>query len=253
MNDVQSLEEIIAAGRASPAVVRRIRGRLQFACSQTFGRCGAFASRALRDLACGSGGHRKLADLELAGISWWKEYLLNARPREVRVLHDLPPVLIFTDGAVEDIVSVGGVLFDRVSGRFEFFGTIVPDDVSASWGRGCGQLQVIGQAELAPLVLAVHLWRRILAGRSMLAFVDNDSAKDAAIRGYSPSLPSAHLVSALWQCLAAVGAMPWFDRVPGLSNLADAPSRLQFSHLHSLGAQRRQVDHAAWSKVHVCT
>ena len=81
----------------------------------------------------------------------------RAEPRRVRLEPELPPVLLLTDGAVEESVTVGAVLDDRTTGVLEFFGSRVPDIVAASWGRSCGREQVIGQAEIAPLVLAARI------------------------------------------------------------------------------------------------
>ena len=248
-DDVSTISELLRIGRAAPSAARRLRGRLQYAGSQTFGRCGAFANRSLRDLAEGRGGSRALMPLEEAGLRWWAEFLAAARPREISVREPRRPIVILTDGAVEDTVSVGGVFIDRDTGKFEFFGAEVPQDVAAVWGRVSGSEQVIGQAELAPLVLAAKLWQNDLQGRHVLFFVDNDSAKDAVVRGYSPSLPSALLVGALWQTMAAAGAAPWFDRVPGPSNIADGPSRLRFEDLRKLGAQQRVLEEGLWETV----
>ena len=203
----------------------------------------------MRDLAEGRGGDRALSTLEVAGLRWWLGFLKGARPREIAVGPPPRPVVILTDGAVEEFASVGGLLFDSISGVFECFGARVPDEVARSWGRRLGDEQVIGQAELAPMVLAARLWRDLLRGRHVLFFVDNDSAKDAAVRGYSPSLPSALLVGALWQALAEVAAVPWFDRVPGPSNLADGPSRLNFERVLSLGASVKELRAGHWEAV----
>ena len=102
---------------------------------------------------------------------------------------------------------------------------------------------------MAPIVLAGRLWQEAIRGRHVLVFVDNDSARDAAIRGYSPSLPSALLVGELWQTMAAAAAVPWFDRVPGPSNLADGPSRLDFDAVLALGAVVRQLTSEHWRAV----
>ena len=249
--DVRCLYDILTAEIASPALVRRLRGRLQFASSQTFGRCGAFASRLIRDLAGEKGSARRLSAMELVGLAWWRDYLGTAKPRVVKLSRDEHPVVICTDGAVEDVVSVGGVLYDPLSGAFEFFGEEVPAEVARSWGRATGREQIIGQAEIAPLTLAALLWREFISGRYVIMFADNDSARDAAIRGYSPSLASAFLVSVLWGAMAGAGASPWFDRVPGPSNPADDPSRLRFRWLEQLRGKRRRLSELEWQFVTV--
>ena len=91
--------------------------------------------------------------------------LEQSRAQKVRLEPELPPVLLLTDGAVEDCVTVGAVLDDRTTGVLEVFGASVRDTVAARWGRMCGREQVIGQAEIAPLVLAARIWEDRLRGR----------------------------------------------------------------------------------------
>ena len=88
-----------------------------------------------------------------------------------------------------------------------------------------------------------------MRGRQVIAVVDNDSARDAAVRGYSPSLPSVFLVAALWQALARAKTDVWFDRVPGASNLADGPSRLDYELVRELGAVQVHVRESDWEAV----
>ena len=50
------------------------------------------------------------------------------------------------------------------------------------WKSKKGQTQVIGQAELYPLLVARHTWGDQLAGAKVLFLVDNSSAQQAMIR-----------------------------------------------------------------------
>ena len=102
---------------------------------------------------------------------------------------------------------------------------------------GDGARQVIGQAELLPVIVAQRTWRARWTGRRVLVFVDNDSARHALIRGGSPSLASAHLVSEFWRTETALVAYAWIERVPSASNIADGPSRLRFSQIRELGGR----------------
>ena len=99
------------------------------------------------------------------------------------------------------------------------------------------------------MVLAARLRQDVIADRDALVLVDNDSAKDAAVRGCSPRLPSAHLVAELWSCIAAAGARPWFERVAGPSNPADRPSRLDFTDVMRRGGRQRELGDELWACV----
>ena len=82
-------------------------------------------------------------------------------------------------------------------------------------------------AELLPLAIAAETWAHKIAGRKVIVFLDNDAARLAMIKGYSPLLAAAAIIGGAWAKLAAVRAYVWFARVASEANPADAPSRLQ--------------------------
>ena len=78
-------------------------------------------------------------------------------------------------------------------------------------------------------------WRSLLKGRQVLWFCDNEAARSAVVRSYSPLLDSMQIVR---QCAfedVAAQTTNWYARVPSKSNLADAASRLDFRCYASLG------------------
>jgi hypothetical protein len=75
-------------------------------------------------------------------------------------------------------------LFDDAGGRFEI------DQVTVGSWKESGIRQVIGQAEILPVLVSKVTWKAKLENRKCLCFIDNDSAMEALIRGFSPSLAS---------------------------------------------------------------
>ena len=129
------------------------------------------------------------------------------------------------------MASIGAVLLDPVSGIAQYFGAeLGPEAVEAS-SRAAGQTQVIGQAELYPVLTAKHTWRKILTDRSVLFFIDNDAARAGLLKGYSPSLPSLKIIVASCFSDYKLGCKIWYARVPSGANVADSPSRLKVSPL----------------------
>ena len=230
--------QILKKGVCRPSEIRKLRGRLQFASAQSTGRCGAWASPCLRSLAEGKGGPRPLSELEALAVDWWRCYLTTHRPRVVAMGRSRPPLVAYTDGAVEDVTTVGGALFDKSSGFASAFGEVVPEEVVRSWAGKLGQSQVIGQAEIAPTILALLAWKEKCVGRDLLLFIDNESAAGALLRGYSPNLASARLISRFWMESAKLGVRVWIEWVAGPSNVADGPSRLDFTLVEELGCRR---------------
>ena len=80
-----------------------------------------------------------------------------------------------TDGANEERVTVGGVMFDG-SCPPEYFSEVVPQHIVDKW-RSQGGHQVIGQAELLPVLVAAKVWRRRVADRYAMWFIDQDAAR----------------------------------------------------------------------------
>jgi len=112
---------------------------------------------------------------------------------------------------------------------------------------------VIAQAELYPIVLCRFIFKDRMAGRRVLYFIDNDSARDCLIKAFSPSVASNNLVQLFFNSDAASVHYPWFARVPSKSNVSDEPSRGEAaSAAKRLGAQllpwldppRQLVEHA---------
>ena len=128
--------------------------------------------------------------------------LFTARPREIKVRVDAP-VLLFVDGACEGetevVVTVGAVLFDAARPDLGpvYFGTRVGKPLIDLWSR-FEKRQLIGQAELLPVLLAKTTWPDRFVDRMNITFIDNNSAMFGLIRGYSPVLDSASLINESW-------------------------------------------------------
>ena len=106
----------------------------------------------------------------------------------------MAPVLVFSDGACEvDGTSIGAVVIAPGVGA-QCFGATVSESTLESWRTKMGQRQLIGQAELFPLLVARLTWPDLLRSRRVLFFVDNESARIGMIRTYSPVLPSLGIV-----------------------------------------------------------
>jgi len=222
-----ALDAAAQRGALPPPEAAALRGKLQYTRSQTFGRAGAPGLQALRRFeAGGQAGGAELA--ELAGF--WRAHFQARRPRQLWIRARPPPLLLFTDGAVEPVggvavATIGGVLFDPTQRcTVEYFsGTVAAARVQA-W-HAAGTQHPVFQAELLPVVVAATTWRRALRGREVLVFVDNEAARYALVKGYSPVRSAAQLLGEAWLQLARSGAAAWFARVPSEGNPADAPSR----------------------------
>jgi len=139
---------------------------------------------------------------------------------------------LFLDGAVDPDPctesgfkgGIGGCLLDPSSRSYTYVGCFVPQAFLRKWGS-TGAKQVIAQGEFLPALVARCLFSKELAGKPVLCFIDNESARNALIKGSSPCALSAEIVEAVINQDLVDQALLWYSRVPSPSNLADDPSR----------------------------
>ena len=94
------------------------------------------------------------------------------------------------------------------------------------WKTRDGQTQVIGQAEVFPVLVARLTWAKHLVNRRVIYFIDNESARLALIKGYSPVLPTLDILMEVLGWDFDKQSFPWYSRVPTASNIGDGPSRM---------------------------
>ena len=203
------------------------RGRFAFAEGQTFGRVLAPVARVLSRWAALGKSLPPTQELRLA-LSHGTMHLRTAGPKVIGPSRKSPPVLVFTDGACEESgTSVGAVLV--TTDCVECFGFQVSQEQVDSWKTRLHQSQVIGQAELYPVLVAKKTWAAKLRNQRVIHFVDNEAARLGLVKAYSPVLPSLAIIMDCLRWDYDNGCESWFSRVPSKSNIADGPSRLDFS------------------------
>ena len=95
------------------------------------------------------------------------------------------------------------------------------------WRRS-GRTQLIFFTEILPILVAKKTWSEILKNRRVFFYIDNEAAKAALIRGFSPLLDASDLLFEIFEQDVLLRCLPWYSRVPSKSNCADAASRLEF-------------------------
>ena len=135
------IERIIKDDAMSAAEASQLRGRLGFSNSQTFGREGAYAFKALGVRAAGSGAKTNFHPTLKEALLWWARHFDMTKPRKVRLRRDQVPVYIFTDGSCEDQgeyypeAEVGGVIYDpTVSATLSGESYPAPVGEAIAWG-----------------------------------------------------------------------------------------------------------------------
>lgn len=213
-----------------------IKGRLLYAAGHTFGRCTQLACQLLHRLG-GAGPSIKVTPELVYAVSEALEALNSAGPRTIKPWEGMPPVLIFSDGAVENegaTVTHGALLVDPALNLRCVFGDHVPQPFVTAWARA-GKRQVIAQAEMFPVLAAKCTWKKQLSGRSIIWFLDNESARMAFVRCFSPVIDNYFMLQLNSKFDLELQTRNWYSRVPSKSNPSDSASRLSFTeyqHCH---------------------
>ena len=224
--------------------VESLTGAFQFADCQCMGRCGKPGLRMLRSL-CLDGPQSTRSLAVRRAIDFWRFYLVNARPRTIPTAQSRPPVHVFVDASAEEErhskVGLGAVLFDPYSKIFEVAAETVDPSAVDLW-RIDDQEQIIGQAELITIPLALETWRSRIAGRNVFVWIDNDSARFSILRADSAHLISARIVGQVHALAMMTQIGMWCSRVPSASNVADWPSRGDVEVVVRAGATRVRLE-----------
>ena len=129
------------------------------------------------------------------------------------VLADNPRTAVLTLSGVVPAEELTSLLYPRLDDDQDLFGFALP------------QPNAIYLLELFAVLASLRKLSPLLQYARLVIFIDNEAAKSALIKGDSGSTMARWIVSECWHILASTSAHAWFERVPSLSNPADAPSR----------------------------
>ena len=214
-------KQILSQDPIRAPLLSSLRGKVLFAEGQLFNKISAVVCGLISQKLKSSGSTEddEALGIELDNIC---HALATAAPRRLDRRSSVRPVLVFTDGACEEETTIGGyALF--LCGASEMFGAVVPSSLADQWKSRSQQSQIIGQAELYPHLVARLTWAHRWKGQRVMFFVDNESARLAAIKAYSPVLASTKILAEMSRLDYLHDVFPWSSRVPTFSNISDGP------------------------------
>ncbi|KAJ9473450.1 hypothetical protein DIPPA_28121 [Diplonema papillatum] len=243
---VHMLEGVLARDSLSPGEAASLAGKLGFATSALFGRVGRVPLQPIfrrSNAATTFAGFRLGGDLE-AALRWWMRTLAEdercfrktvplqlVRPGEGTRYVLLTDACLFGLGAVIATISEGEVA------AVEYFAHPVPQ-------QGAGM--TIHHLEFVAVTVAFRLWFGDEEDFAVSVWVDNDVVLGSLIQGRTRAKELRAPVHLFWERLARSRGNVWFDRVPGVDNIADLPSRLHHAWagvpIRGILPTRRYVD-----------
>ena len=223
------LQGILDAGKIEPRVFERLRGRMVFFEGYSFGRVPCCALRTLAS-ACRVATSPVVLDQELrSAVMSLVQRVSSAEPLRIQPLSQ-DTWILYTDGACEPEKcwgGIGAVLFGPNRCVAGYFGE--PVDARVMKKLLSRSKNPIFELEIAPILISLELWKTFLPGAQLICFLDNDGARHTCIRCYAHQEPANSWVKAIVESEDALCLKSWYARVGTSSNIADGPSRLDFS------------------------
>ena len=157
---IELLRQARQEGRISPEVASVIQGHLTFA-------SGFYLSKTLRFLTkeISKASRLRAGGTQLASLCELAETMLRSTPpRRVAVRHWQEPILLFSDGALEDgIPSAGALMFDPITARCEAVAFETPCELVNVWSPAtAGHYK--GQLEVWAVLCARKQWGDLIRG-----------------------------------------------------------------------------------------
>ena len=202
-----------------------LRGKLSFANSQVMGKAGHYALKHISSHVHAWPFVSKLDAPAREALSFLLERILRGVPR--RITKSLgQPWLVFTDASFEPNFTggLGGVLISPFGSVVSWFSLpLCADDIRPLLPMAADT--GIGELETVAVVLAFMLWEHKLSSTECVAYLDNEGARFALVKGYSASWAITRICHIFATTCEQHTVLPWCARVPSCSNIADHPSR----------------------------
>ena len=220
------IQRLLNSGFITQVEAQKLRGRMQFADSQIYGRTGKRCIACLKDFS----GRRRNRISERNGM-FLKLFLSLMKSDEPRLVTKkcADSVVMITDACYERdardwICGMGGVILDTLHGVKQFFSCQLSEEQRVLLGE-LQKKQIIFEAESLCALLAYCLWTEMFSGRMSFLYVDNEGTKFSFIKGSSENKTVDAITQIFIEAETHSKSICWLARVSSYSNIADAPSR----------------------------
>ena len=239
------VRQVLARGFITYEESQRLRGRFLFAEQHVWGRNSRQAVVTVGDVPPEASGWVRLTDTQVSALQFLQRRVLDGKPR---IFSTSPrgELRLWIDGACEwDVPSnsptcgFGGVLF--IENKPVAWGCTLAADRAKKWAARVGKQQLVYECELLPYLISLQLWASYVKGTNLLTFIDNDAARASLAKSFTRKEEGARIVYDSVSMEENLDVQAFFFRVPTSSNIADGPSRGDFSLIEKLGGRRVQL------------
>ena len=239
-----AIDNIITSGSLAKLDALRLRGRMQFASGQIFGRLAKKVLAVITGHAYGSS-TSQLSPKLVTSLVLYKKLLDVDVPRELRIGSN-KSFCVFTDASFEPDhpewqAGLGAVLCSTEGKIIQYFS--VHADAALREKLNVSQRKtIIFELEFFTIWCALRCWSKWFRDSQVVLYTDNDGVRDCLIACQTDSTNGHQILDACLRAEFELRGNFWFARVPTDSNIADWPSRNELSFFTDAGCDRAVFD-----------
>ena len=213
-----AIDQVLTEGKIKPAHWETLKGRLQFAEAQIWGRGAAVAMKTLRRHLDGARRVFEANEAVRAALKWVRDRMLLSPPRHIAA-RELPVRHIYVDACYESsrILMEG----EKCLSVFSYFMT----NTQLQRVANVGSKNPIYELEAFAVAVALSLWHKRLCGFAPVIFTDSNAALGSFISNKASLAGVEKILQFVYNVEVEIGSLIWFERVCSFSNPADAPFR----------------------------
>ena len=232
----ESIRDTLEKGRLQRNDAEKLRGRLQFASNQLFGRRFRNCLQEL-NLHIARNMHSVGAELEHA-LKLISHLLSINAPRTVGTRHS-NWFHLYVDASFEPegFSGIGGVLFDPQGKCVGCFSEVVDKALLESIMKE-DQLTAIMELEALAILAGIGIFSDVFKGGRLVVFTDNQSAQASLVKCRSNNDRVDLIIKGICASEEKLDTMCWIERVPSFSNPADFLSRKEVEEFHGMKRTR---------------
>ena len=248
------IKGFLGSGVMTQKEALQLRGRLQFAQAQFFGRLGR---RCLNEITRHAySGRLKLSTSAKERLEEFGKFLSSAQPRLVGQV-SCRTFMILTDAAFGKETragGLGGVLLTGSGSALSYFSVPISEQ-QADALTAQEEQTIIYELEMFGVLVGLKLLVEkttafaesysqagATAGTGVTCYIDNDAARRAFISGTAKKGVAGILIDEVNFLEYVHGILPWYARVASPANLADEPSRMKLDLVQKLGFKDESVE-----------
>ena len=248
----QALLEIIEKRMLRRLDALKLRGRMQFASGQLYGRISKRCLACVTQHAYGS--ESSTVDAPTANaFARFRTMLLADEPRTLSAKLSCC-WYVFTDASFEPeseppFSGIGAVLVDNNGDKRRFFSEQLSEQL-ITVVNVTNRKTLIFEFEFFAILCALNAWKDWLHQTNVVIHTDNDAVRDCFISCHTTSENTLPILDACLELENVLQCNTWITRVPTESNVADDPSRLVVQQLIDAGCVRDKIScNEVWSTV----